>query len=89
MKLTGNYFLKKIGPDEVLVPFSDGKLDTSSLVSLNETALFIYRKLLDNKSFEEILNAIVKEYEVEEDVAKQDLLEIFENFKKLGILEDE
>lgn len=87
MKLTGKFFLKNIGEDQVLVPFNNGQVDASSLIDLNDTAVLIYKSIEENKEVDEIVSLFLKEYEVDEETARQDILETLETFKKLGIIE--
>ncbi len=58
------------------------------MVKLNDTAAFVFSCLQKKKPVEKIVQAVVKEYGIEENVAQKDVESIIEQFKKAGFLND-
>jgi PqqD family protein of HPr-rel-A system len=59
---------------------------TGLTYTLNRTGVFILQKMREGKSPEEIVKALVENFEVEEDVAREDLTSFLEELKEMGIL---
>ncbi len=87
MKLKENSMLKKIGDRYVILPLSDHNIAVDVILYTNEVGAFIYDHLKDEISKEDLLTLILKEYEVTEEVAKQDLDSFTESLKNKGLLE--
>ncbi|MCU4163585.1 PqqD family protein [Carboxylicivirga caseinilyticus] len=71
-KVTG-YVEKKIGDELVIVPVASEVAQMNKVFSLNEVGLFIYDQLLEPKTETEILHLVCKEFEVYNQVAKDDI----------------
>lgn len=71
-KVTG-YVEKKIGDELVIVPVASEVAQMNKVFSLNEVGLFIYDQLLEPKTEAEILHLVCKEFEVDNQVAKNDI----------------
>ena len=63
--------------------------ETGNSFVTNETGLFILKKLKEGLSEEEIVKALMEEYEVDEDTARRDLYDFLEQLRILGIYEKE
>lgn len=87
MKLKQKFILRKLGNENILIPLAE-KTDTfEGIISLNETGSFIWNNIEKGYSIEEITDKVIEEYEVDKEEAYQHVLELCNNFKKLGILE--
>ena len=87
MKINKDYMLKEIAGETMLVYQNEQSVDFSKVITLNELGAFIFKLIQDNKSEEEIINCILKEYEVEEDVVRNDVYEFVNKLKELKIVE--
>jgi PqqD family protein of HPr-rel-A system len=61
--------------------------ETGNSFTVNGTGLFILKLLKEGKGEEEILSALMEEYDVSEEEARRDLLDFIEQLRVLGILE--
>ena len=77
---------RTIGNDHVLVPLGKTALDTNGLFILNELAAFIWDLLPTVQTEEEILRAVLAEYEVSEDVARNDIAQFLNELRKMNII---
>nr|WP_321408341.1 PqqD family protein [uncultured Carboxylicivirga sp.] len=71
-KVTG-YVEKKIGDELVIVPVTSEVAQMNKVFSLNEVGLFIYDQLFEPKTETEILQLVCKEFEVDKQVAEDDI----------------
>lgn len=60
--------------------------EKSILYTLNETAAFIFLKLKKGSSETEIIQAVVKKYQVKEERIQKDLVELISDLKKKKIV---
>lgn len=88
MKLKAGFMLKKIIDDYIVVPTGDNIVDFAVAVSLNETGAFLWKELETDKSFEELVDALSKEYEVAEDEVVEDVKEFVELLKTHSFLQE-
>ena len=86
MKIKNEYIMRNIAGDDVLVPIGKTVNDFNGLIILNEMAKFIWEKMIEVESEDELLNCILDEYEVEKDVAKADLDEFLNILKENNII---
>ncbi|WP_456457212.1 HPr-rel-A system PqqD family peptide chaperone [Thermovibrio sp.] len=60
---------------------------TGNSYTVNSTGLFILNLLREGKSEEEIVDALVENFDVSQDEAKRDLLDFLEQLRINGLLE--
>ena len=77
---------REIAGDTILVPVGSAVYDSNGLFVLNELASFIWDLLPEAESKEDILNAVLNEYEVEKEVAEKDIAEFLSKLQKMEII---
>lgn len=77
---------REIAGDTILVPVGSAVYDSNGLFVLNELASFIWDLLPEAESEEDILNAVLSEYEVEKEVAEKDIAEFLSKLTKMEII---
>ena len=75
-----------IAGEAILLPISKETQIAGRLLSLNEVGAFIWERIDGEKSLDEILAEMQREYEVEEDTARSDLRELIESLEKMGAI---
>ena len=63
-------------------------LDASSYLGLNETASFLWKRLLDGSTEEALVAALLAEYDVESDVAHREVSGFLADLRRRGYLEE-
>ena len=86
MKIKKELVKRDIAGDTILVPVGKTVYDSNGLFILNELGAFLWDRLEAANSEEELLSAILEEYEVTEDVAKKDLSAFLDKLRELGIV---
>ncbi len=82
------YVLRNIMGEYMLFPTGTEMQQFKGTILLNELSVFIWNKLQTPVKFEDLMFAIIKEYDVEEEQLKKDLTEIINTFSKYGIIEN-
>lgn len=87
MKLNKNYIVHNTGRESVLVPA--GGASFSGMVRGNET-LGRMLELLENETTEaEMLKAIMKEYDADEEIVREDIEKLISELKIIGAIDDQ
>ena len=86
MNIKKELIKREIAGDTILVPVGKTVYDSNGLFALNELGAFIWDLLPGAESEEEICEAVLAEYDVDEATARQDIGELMSKLRKLGIL---
>ena len=86
MKIKEGYLLKEVGGNFVVVPV--GNVNFNGMLSLNETAVLIWKKLEQGCDENELVSAFLEEYDVSEERAKEDVSAFVSKLIKAGILDE-
>ncbi len=78
-----NIVSRKIAGEVILVPIRQNVGDLESIYTLNEVAARIWELIDGKRQPEDIKKVIVEEYEIEEEEAEKDLLELLSQLKEL------
>ena len=73
MKLNENYILKTVAGTPVVVPVGEATADLNGMITLNESAEFIWKMLQNGAERHEILAALKAEYSADEATLGADL----------------
>ena len=68
MKIKDGFVLRQVAGDTVVLPFGD--MDINAMITLNETGAFMWKQLEQETTVEQIVAAILKEYDTDEATAK-------------------
>ena len=90
MKTKKGFELQNVCGEYLLVPAGVENVDFSRIISLNETAAYLWKSVEDIDSFdmETLAELLTKEYEVEKDIAIEDCRMIAERWIEIGIAEE-
>ena len=86
MKLKMQFILRDIVGETVLVPINESTSSFNGLITVNELGKFIWENIESAKDEDELLQRILDEYEVDGDVAKDDLDEFLGKLKAVDII---
>ena len=88
MKAKSGFVLRNVVDEQILMPVGDNIMKFNGTVLMNDVSAFIWEKLQAPASKEELLQAVVNEFEIDEETASRDLDELLEKLAGLGIIED-
>lgn len=87
MEICKELIKREIAGDTILVPVGKSVYDSHGLYMLNELAAFLWENLPEAENETALLNAVLEEYEIDEETALQDIREFLGDLRKLGIIE--
>lgn len=85
MKIKPEYKLRKIGGTNIVV--STAGMDFQGIITINDTAEFIWKKLECGAEEDEIISSLALECNVEEKEIEDDVKEFISTLKGAGIVE--
>ena len=86
MKIEKDFILREIAGDYVIVPTGKMALEFNGLITVNELGAFIWEKLQQETTEEELIASILEEYEVPEETARKDTEEFLDKLRENRIL---
>jgi hypothetical protein len=86
MNVKLEFILRDIAGDLLLVPAGKAALDLNGMLTLNEVGAEIWKRLPEAEDEEALVQALLQEYEVEEEVLRADVREFLDSLRQLGIL---
>jgi hypothetical protein len=89
MKQKEGFVLRTVCGENVIVGEGLGTIDFGKLISLNETAAWLWKKAdeMGDFSVESLSEALCEEYEVSAEQARADVAKIVGQWQELGIIE--
>ena len=87
MKIDKSFILREIAGDYVIVPTGETALQFNGLITVNEVGAFLWEKLQEEITEQELVQAVLAEYEVDADTAQKDVSEFLDYLVKGSILE--
>ena len=87
MKVNEHYTLKEVAGEFMLVFQDETNVDFSKVITLNELGAFIFKGLSSGLNEEEIVSAILNEYEgAPEETVRNDVSSFINRLKELEIV---
>lgn len=87
MKIDKSFILREIAGDYVIVPTGDTALQFNGLITVNEVGAFLWEKLQEEITEQELVEAVLAEYEVDAETARKDVSEFLDYLVQGAILE--
>ena len=90
MRVKKGIELQNVCNEHLLIPAGIENVDFSKIISLNPTAAYLWENIagMDNFDIDTLVGLLLKEYEVEEAVAREDCQLIVERWAEIGLIEE-
>lgn len=87
MKANQSFILREIAGEHILIPVGSAALQVHGMITVSESGLLLYQKLQNECSEEELVDALLGEYDVDRDVAEADVKAFLDQMRQVGILQ--
>ena len=87
MKIKDGFELKEIAENYVVIPTQSRVVDFSSMIMLNEISAFLWLQLLEERTEDDLLKAVLKEYDVDRETAEGDIRVFVKELVAAGVLD--
>lgn len=86
LRITEKFVIRRIADETVAIPVGSVKGGFSGIISLNEVGEFLFAQLAEECSKEDLVSALLAEYDVNRETAQADVQEFLDNLSKAGLL---
>ena len=94
MKIVNGFKLKiiqgKDGEEEkgVIIAVGEASKKLNGIITLNETATKVFKYIENGLTFDEIVDKMLEEFDVERCVLEKDINSVISEFKKTGVIDE-
>ena len=88
MKVRDGFVLRNLVGEKMLMPTGDNVANFRGTVLMNELSAFVWEKLQEASSKEELLSEILDVYDIDEETAAADLEGLLNELLQLGVIEE-
>ncbi len=89
LKAKSGFILRDIADEHILMPIGDNISKYNGVVVLNDVSAFLWKKLENPVSRDDLLAALLDQYQVDEATAANDLDQLLEKLRSFDVIEDE
>lgn len=86
MKIKKGYEIKSVEGIHIVVPTADN-VSMAGVITLNDTALYVWNLLLNDVTRDEIIDKMASDYDAPRDVIASDVDELLESFAQNDLLD--
>lgn len=87
MRASKELILREVAGEYILIPVGKAAMKIHGMIGLSESAAFLFGKLQNDCTEEELIDALLTEYDVDRDTAVADVRDFVEQMGKNDILE--
>lgn len=88
MKIKDGFRLRCVGDNHIVVPVGSRTVDFRCIITLNETGAFIWNLLQEDCAAEDVVKAMLEEYDVSAEVAAADVAAYITAMREKGLLDE-
>lgn len=88
MKIKNNFVLRTVAGQTIVAPIGDAAISFNAMISLNESGTFLWKALETETTEEQLVAALLDEYEVSEDVALADVSAFLNKMREAKLLDE-
>lgn len=88
MKIDNGFKVMTIAGENIIVAVGAKNVNFNKMISLNGSGAFLWQQLQEDKTEEELLRAILEEYEIDKCIAQEDIKQFIKKLNDAGMLDD-
>ena len=86
MKKIKQFIMKTVSDDYVLIPCHETAEEVGDVITLSETAAYIYQMVDQCHSIPELIQKVSEHYEIEADSIRQDIIDTLHQLADAGLI---
>lgn len=86
MKIKDGYILRQVAGNNIVIAVGDEAINFNGLITINGAGAFLWNQLTNGATEAELLCAMQKEYDVDEDTAKADIREFLDKLYAANLI---
>ena len=91
MKIKKGFILREMSKEEglsVVVAIGANAEKLNGYLTLNESGALIWKTLSNGASFDDVVNAMLEEYDAPRELIEKDVATVIEKLKEIGAIDD-
>ncbi|MCD7807958.1 MAG: PqqD family protein [Erysipelotrichaceae bacterium] len=88
MKIRENLVLRKIGDEFIIIPTGFDAITYQGLMSIDKFGALLWHQLIQDTTFEHIVDKVIEIYDVDETTARRDVKSYLDLLNKYQVLEN-
>lgn len=88
MKLRGEFVLRQVMNELVVVPVGSTAREFNGMILLNDVSRVLWEALAKGTTPEALTQAVTDQFDVSQEEARADILEFLEQLRRTGLLEE-
>lgn len=88
MRIKEGFVLKEVAGNNVVIGVGKTMKDFNGMINLSGSAAFLFKKLAEGCDKNELLDALLNEYDVDRQTALEDIDSFLEKLRSINILEE-
>lgn len=89
MKIKDGFILRKFSDKIVAVADDDFADNSNVFIKMNSSAEFVWNFLRQDRSYDEVINALLEKYDIDRQTAENDFDEFLSAVRKAGLLDEQ
>lgn len=89
MRISDQFMLRQVADEALVIPVGEAALKVKGLIGLSESGSLLYHRLQDGCTEEDLVRALLAEYDIDADTARADTRSFLEQMRRMGILIEE
>ena len=86
MKILDGFILREVAGNYIVVSVGYRVKKFNGLINLNESGAFLWKQLENESDEDSLINALMAEYDVDEELAKKDVKAFVSTLKEAGLI---
>lgn len=87
MKIKNGFVVRSIAGESVVVALGEASKNFNGIIKLNDTGRFLWDRLSQGVEMDELVDAILSEYEIDRETATADVASFVNTLKGANIIE--
>jgi hypothetical protein len=87
MRIRDGFIVRELAGEVIVVPIGERVIDFNGLITLNDTAHLLWKRLKEGASLDELADAVIKEFDTDHETAYRDTETFVTQLKEKGLLE--
>lgn len=88
MKIRGEYVLREIAGEHILIPVGESAVEMNGMITLNEVGVFIWNCLQEEMTYDEVLCSILEEYDAPASKVRKDLDDFLGQMRESNLIQE-
>ena len=88
MRIKDGFMLREVAEQWVVIPLGERVVEFNGIMTLSESGAMLWKEMEKEVLEEDLVKALRREYDVDEEMAKSDIVEYVTYLREKSLLED-